>query len=434
MDSPRTGVTERFPRVGSALRRNWWLVAAGAALLAFQSSVLLPLPGTPVLSPDNLLFQYVGYNWVEGYPPYRTVWDLKPPALFEATALLAAVSGGDPIVHHWLNVAITNLLLTGSVVLVAKLTHSITGRPWPALVAGLSLLASPAALTYAMVGTFAEYYVIFLGLLSLYWIRTERYVLAGAAGTLAAGFYQMAVVFPAVVLAVTATRRRRSLKPVVGAMVATTVAVVLPVVLSGAGVPMLNQVVGGASVGTGAADPAKNAGKLLSELRRFVIFDLDVSGPFTAVFLVGGLFGASSALVGDRETWPYVVPAVWFLVKVLAFDYDSFLDLLPLLAFAGLGIGLSFRTRSRWDAPVLVGLAVLVCASLVASLHVFAQLPPAASGDPAGLLGLYFDATPPPRCHIRLSGAELQFIERTGGSRTAGVCRTEFLLDDLWFG
>lgn len=59
------------------------------------------------------------------------------------------------------------------------------------------------------------------------------------------------------------------------------------------------------------------------------------------------MIAALIPLVRDRKAWPYAVPALWFLVKVLAFDYDSYLDLLPLLAFAGLGIGLAFRTRSR---------------------------------------------------------------------------------------
>jgi hypothetical protein len=434
MNDLRAGARDRVRDARSALFREWWLLGAGVLLTTFLAWILFPLPETPSLAPDNLLFQYAGYQWVEGHPMYLAIWDLKPPGVFEASALLAVVAGGDPMVHHWLSVVTTNLLLVANVILIAKLTHSLTGRPGPALLAGFSLLASPAVVTYAMVGIYAEYYVIFLGLLSLWWIRTERYALSGFAGALATAFHPTAIVFPAIVLAAAAARRRPKLPSVVAAMAGATVVILLPVALSGALVPMLNQVVGGTIAGPGGADVAANVSKLLTELDRFVIFDLEISGRFTWLFVAGGLLGASAALVRDRETWPYAVPALWFLLKVLVLDYDSFLDLLLLLAFAGLGLGLAFRSRARWQTPVLAGLAALLALSVLAALPVYAQLPPGAAGDPAGMLKFYFDATPPPRCHLRMSGAELQFVERTGGSLARETCRTEFLLDELLSG
>lgn len=332
-------------------RDHAWLVALVAVALGVQGSALarvLPGEGPPPLG-DSIIFEYYGWRMARGAELYVDLWEVKPPTSFQTTALLAPLAGGDPHLYHSLVVAATGAALLGSVVLVGLLAVEVTGRRWAGFLAGVATFAHPVVFVRATYGFKAKYFVVLAGLLAVYLLVRDRPFAGGVAAALATGYWQLAIVFPLVVLGMGLQRGgRRGLARVVGGGAAGSALTLAPVVLAGNLVPMLSQAV---------LAPALVGGRW-GAVRRLNWLGNLLGVPGTVALLLGAA-GVALALAsaGRRRHW--WLPAVWafFLAHVTLLNVDYYGDLIVMVLVNGLAVGvLAGELLDRRGAPLDGGL------------------------------------------------------------------------------
>ncbi|MGD9606541.1 MAG: ArnT family glycosyltransferase [Leucobacter sp.] len=120
-------------RLVLAVTRNtavFWIVLVAVFVLARLAAWGFPYDS------DHWIFYYVGRNWiVEGGDLYVDAWDHKPPMIFLMNGIMAALLGGDIVLHR--------IWLTAFAVLDAWLFHLLAKRVLPGLLEGVRSRIDP---------------------------------------------------------------------------------------------------------------------------------------------------------------------------------------------------------------------------------------------------------------------------------------------------
>ncbi|MFB6187958.1 MAG: DolP-mannose mannosyltransferase, partial [Halobacteriaceae archaeon] len=371
------------------------IVGQTTLLLLFVVSPNFLLPGRARLGADETLFAYSGWLWAEtAKVPYLHLWDVKPPAIHETAALFSLLSGGNPWGIALLSALFMCLLIIGSNVLIGQLVYYHTSNPIAAYIAGTTPLVYPTYYNLAATGLRPKHFTIFFGLLGMYlYLVKDRWALGGFSVAIAAGYWQFGVIFPIIAVVTSYTAGKSELKAVVGGGFGATLLVVAPVYISSPAAfsSMLVEVIG---TSVRVTEPLE-LGVRLRKFLRFLSFALPVIGL--------GLFGAVLAGI-KRETAWITAGAGWFFLQVFRFDLDSTPDLLLLVIFAALGLGILIEVVDEESIPLYLVLGVVATGFVISLITVATPLNSAP--PPESLDALFWEQQITEQCHLRMSGTE----------------------------
>jgi hypothetical protein len=353
---------DRIPAPRKLLENPLVVVALVATILQGYAAVRFygSLPaGTWPLLRDSAEMEYIGWYITQGNRLYIDVWQVKPPLAFELMGVFALLAGDSVTLYHTLNLLATSGALVGGAVVAAAIVRELTDDALAAAVGGLGVFMLPAYFWRALVGFKPKYFVVLLGLLSIWLLLRDRPLLAGATGGAVVGFWQLAVVFPAVGLAATVDWGDRSdARRFVAGGIGVGALTLLPVVAWGALPAMLAETALTpilATEGATAGDRLQLAFRLLS------------SGHpgETVPFVIIGLAGYAGSLRSDRidRGWPLAAAVGWFTLVLVFFDLDFYPDLFPWFALIAIGIGLLVGREGGHVRRILAA-SVLVMALL----------------------------------------------------------------------
>ncbi len=351
-----------MPRPARAWRfldRRWQLslavVAVGTFLLSFLRVFLSASP--PPMTGDAAYWQHTGWYVASGATPFVDMLAGKLLSL-ETVTVLGFLSGGNMYVLHVLSVLLTSAVVIGTVMLAGYIVHHLTGDGVAAFIAGIGALAFPATHYMPILGFQGKLYALFFGMLGVYLFLKDRPFWSGAAAAAAAGYWQLGIIFPAVIVLLHAQRGVSGLKKAVGGAAVVTAAAVLPIVLAGLTVPMLVQTVimplyGGGGEGTSMLLRLGKLGLLLG---------------YAGIVVALGAYGTGRLWRDDwKQSW--WLPAVlgWFTIQILFIDFDWVPDLIPFTTTAAVGAGIAVnRAEGRWRAISAGGVAVAAAVSILA--------------------------------------------------------------------
>jgi hypothetical protein len=425
----------RFTTVASQLRqrlyRHWYLLLVVQTTL-LEAAVAFPHivgSGRPDLNHDAMFYLFMGWYWTQGGVPYLQVWDWKPPANPVFTAALSILAGGNPSRLAVLSVLTTTGAAVGIVALVGLLVYYYTDDAVAAYTGGTALLTFSVFFRLAPQGFRPKYFLLFFGFAAIYLLVRGHYTVSGASAAAAAGFWQFGVVFP-VIVAVGAyrgdgcsesrdrDRQWRVGRTVVG-MIGATALIVLPIVLSGATMPMITQVVFGPFGSREIIHPIRRLSRIEQLFGRAL--------PIMALGVVG-------AFLGRRTAWWVSVGTGWALLQVGVLDLTLYADLFLLTAFCAVGYGLLMHRLNEHIIPLLlvVGIVALVIVQLMVGGSSLAVQPHPTPPDGSweyerGTLEWYFWTHPEPdTCHIVRSEAERRLTRALGGNLSDAECRYGF--------
>jgi 4-amino-4-deoxy-L-arabinose transferase-like glycosyltransferase len=434
-------------RVASRVDRHWLLVLVGIATVVQALSVgrALSNPGHPVVNIDSAFFQHAGWYVTQGAVPYVDIWDIKPPLVIETTTVLAVLAGGDPLLIHFLSVAVTSVAAVGCSLLVFMLAHRLTGNARAALLAGLTLLTVPGFYYLSANGFRPKYLTLFCGLAALLFALRNRPLFAGMAAAASAGYWQYGVIFAALVVGIAIQRRDRNAlaRQILGMALVTTI-VLIPILAWGALVPMLVEVIYVPLTSQAAQPFTQRLGKLVFYL---------------AYALVPAVLGAYGLATGGRQHlprhWWVYAGAAWGGLQLLL-DLDSAPDLFFLVVFLALGVALfAERAKPRTTRLLVGGFFAIVALNalwvggvvvnpvsaepdspgtatggfeanlteIAESVDVSRPGEPPRHGIP-GVQKLYWNTRMPPSCHYRLSETERNWLTQTGQPYRESRCGT----------
>lgn len=341
-------------------------VLLGLLAAVLQAWAILPLSDRPIVHPDSALFMYGGGLLARGLPPYVYAFDVKPPLIYETLAVPNLLLPADPLVQFRAAVLLTGVAFVGFVVVTVRLVVELTDSKAAGVVAGATLLAYPSFYLIVALGPWVKHFALLVGVSSLYALQRRRSLLAGGLGAAAAGFWPMAVVFPAIVL-VESIRRARTgdvrwvgwdvsdVRRVIGGAAATTAIVLAPFLVLGAGHNVFYEVVLFNLEGTEPFEPIARTARAVNLLG-------------VSSFLVGiGAFGILWEAAVDRSRWWLLAGTAFAGVQVLFLDLDFYPDLFMLVFWVAVGAGVAV---SRVDDPT----ARWVLAAAVVGTFAFALL------------------------------------------------------------
>ncbi|EMA48241.1 hypothetical protein C451_20642 [Halococcus thailandensis JCM 13552] len=324
------------------------------AVLAIAAKLLATFryagSGLPI-STDSLMLQHPGWYMLNGATLYSDFVEVKPPVVYETTALLSVVTGNNPIAIHVLGMVITQLAVVLSSVGIALIVHYKTSSPVAAVAAGVSLYALPATIDFGWGGFLAKPFAVMFGIYGIYFLLRDLPLFAGLLSALSAAYWQPSLIFSAIIIgmAVRSRRKRRVLRVIGGGIVAVVV-VLGPVVIWRAIDQMLLSVFVIPSVASGSTT--------FIQTLHGVAGGLGYGG---FVVLIGGVGVLIAASAGDL--WP-IAGAGWGVLQVFVLDYDAGSDLFVGMAFAAIGVGFAVsETRGRWQQATVLVLALTVVIS-----------------------------------------------------------------------
>lgn len=407
---------------------RWLTVLLPCVVILFALSFVSYLVSMwPETTTDPAFFQHTGWYILNGGVPYVDVWDVNPPIVFGLTAVLAGLSGGNMVVLQTLSGILMAAVNAASVLLVGWLAYRLTDDA-AAVAAGFVVLLVPEVYLMPPVGTRAQFYALFFGLVGLAFALRDRPAAAGATAALSAGCWQPGAGF---VLLVGGMAAQRSGWQGVLAAVAGTSAVVglVAVVFAAAGalVPMGVETILAPLVG---GSPYTLSGRIYSILL--------VLG-YGMVILPAAFYGWSHA-VYDRRHWWVPAGGLLFGLQVLFVDMDGSTDLVLWLAFVALGVAIAVASVSqsglrvptirnrRWAVVGVLGLLVVsgpvwhvTSSPLQSTLQdreeratPDEELPPIKDeASVPDMQTIYWQKLTPEQCHYRLSWNEVRWIAAT---------------------
>ena len=432
------------------LRRYWREILLSAAVVAFGSSAARAFlaPGRPSVNIDAALFQHAGWYVTQGAVPYVDIWDIKPPLLIELTTVLAVFSGGNMYILHVLSVFVTASAGIGSIYLIGTLVYELTDDELAGLVAGGTMLSLAGFHWLAATGIRPKYFSVFFGVAGIVFQLRGRSLYSGGAAALSAGFMQHAIVFAVLVLGLAVqSRSRRQVRDVVVGMGVVTMIAVLPIVLLGATEAMLVEVV------VIPLQTSQSVGAV--EVLRRLAKGLFIVG-YAAIPVLIGSYGAVRYSLENRTQWGWITTGtVAYALQVLFVDFDGYPDLFFGLVFVAIGVGLIVNATGKRRATLVSAVVAVVVVISVVSFGGAGVVSTPVQDEPGGtliygsvqtvdrLLGIddpepsgnitaqqleamaygssemeriYWTKVRPESCHYRLSGNEVQWIERTNAS------------------
>lgn len=412
---------------------NQWSFAVGGILALFHLMILLGVliqPGRPPLRPDSAIFQYAGWYMTHGATLYTEIWEVKPPLAYEIPALLALLSGGSVLVHHLLNVTVTIIAAVASGLLVGLLIKGVTDDRGAAFVSAISVLLLPGYFYLPAYGFKAKFFVAFFALLSIYSAREEYPALSGAFAAACIGFYQAAVIIPAIAVGLSYQhqRLRGVTRTIAGGAIVTGV-MIAPIVGAGAVEAMIVEAV---------LIPFIIDSGRIEVIHALIRGGLDFGIAAPAVLFGGiGLF-ISVYRYDWRETWWVIAAASWFAFVVFFLDYDNYPDLIPGLVILAIGIGISYdwidSTRYRFLITGFICMCVTANLFLVLLVGGVAGEYPIKSArsldeleyttqetykgekfrvERPDIRYIYWKQIESETCHVRLSRTELRWLQLT---------------------
>lgn len=323
-------------------REHWLGILLAVSVLSFALSFLTVFLSSspPPVNGDAAHAQHLGWYITQGGIPYVDIWKAKPPVLFEFMAILGFLSGGNMWILHLITVLLTSAAGIGIVLLAGIIVHDRTGNPDASFLAGLAVLGFAGVHHLSASGFADKYFAVFFGLLSLYLFFRERFFLSGFAAAAGTGFWHLAVAIPVVVLGMAAQQRRKGVfYRALGGMVVLTFLSLLPVIVVwDAFVPMIVEVVLVPIYGGAEGSP------LLLRIGK-----IGLLLGYASLLIVLGVLGVVWSVRKDWEQYWWASAVLgWFLIQILFLDMDWYPDLIPVTAFAGIGVGLLY-TRVRKD-------------------------------------------------------------------------------------
>lgn len=420
---------------------RWLTVLLPCVVLLFVASFVGYLALMwPETRTDPAFFQHTGWYVLNGGIPYVDVWDVNPPFVFGITAALAVLSGGDMVVLQTLSGVLMVAVNAASVLLVGRLAYRLTDNTAAAVAAGVVLLIVPEVYVMPVVGTRAQFYALFFGLVALALVLRDQPVAAGATAAVSAGCWQAGAGFALLVVGMAVQRagRRGALAVIAGGSVVAGL-VVLGFAAAGALVPMVVETVLAPLVG-GA--PYTLRGRIYSILL--------VLG-YGMVVLPVAFYGWGHTVGHDvRNRWWVLAGGLLFGLQVLFVDMDGATDLVLWLAFVALGVAIAVASIAptsvrvlgavhipdrRWAVVAVLGVLVLtgplwhITSPLKSTLQTEEEqampdvdLPMKDEASVPDMRTIYWQKLTPETCHYRLSQNELRWIAATDDRIDATQC------------
>jgi tetratricopeptide (TPR) repeat protein len=369
---------------------------------------------------DAAVFQHGGWYITQGAMPYVDIWDPKPPLVMETTALLALLSRGDMLLLHLLSALVTNIASIGVVLLVGVLTHRVTGSKAAGTIAGLTVLTLPGFHYLPAHGFRPKYFMMFLGLLSVYLQLQDRAFLSGICAAASVGYWLLGAIFALIslLLAVQSHRPKQTQRTSAG-MATMAAAFVFPIILWG--------VIGPAFIQSVLVHILVPESLSLADRVTGIVKALG----WAILPTLFGVYGLATGLIGSlKKTWWMSVGVLWFASQLLLFDFDSYPDLFPLLMFSACGVGLLVAIAPpmvRIVASLVVVSTAMVSVLFLGGLGVVFD-PLSSPGEQVDCMStrsqglpnitcIYWEKIKPWTNHYRLSEVEKAWIERLQNPR-----------------
>lgn len=436
--------------------QHWRKILATVAISAFGLSIVRVFlaPGRPTMALDSALFQHAGWYVTQGATPYVDIWDIKPPLVVETTTFLAVLSSGNMYHLHLLSVIATAAAGVGTVYLTAVLTYELTSNETSGFVAGLTVLTFAAFHYLPATGFRPRYFAMFFGLSAILLQLRGFHFASGAATAMGVGFTQHTIIFLLLTLGlVVQERSRRNLVLALVGVLVVTFAMVLPIVLLGAFVPMIVEVI------LVPLSVSESTG-VTSILVKFARGILNLG--YASIPVLLGVYGLLRVAPSKfRDTWWVVIGGTVYATQVLFIDFDGVDDLFFVLLFVSIGCGLlvdSMRKREVNVISIAVAVAVTISVfwlgggGIVSSpvnkssqdtmlwstiqytksavgagyqgtyLGSNSSIPDASQYGPSKIEHIYWNKVKPESCHYRLSGTEAAWIKKTNRPVIADEC------------
>jgi hypothetical protein len=388
-------IRERLPTgtVRERLPAQYWPLIVAPLVLLLQLWMYAPFPATHHVNQDSATFHYGGNLLARGYAPYLYLWDVKPPLVYDTTAVLALLAPNDPMTQFYAGSFLTSAAGLGTILLAGAIVYRSTGHNLAALATASTILAYTQFVYLPGAGIWTKYFALFFGFLGVYLALSGRPIVGVAAATLAPGFWQLGAIFPLIAL-LFAWRQEASLPLAVGAAAAVTAIAVAPVVALGGLYPMLQQ-----AIVTPLSMADQSAG-LLSRIQKF----RRIATYSWPVFYAAALCGAYH-VYDRRDAWWLGLGGGWALLQIGFLDFDAAPDPLMLVTFLAIGLGLFVgRLDRRQQLAVVLVVLSIVTAGLYAHRGPFVGTPSTENPDKPIHEHFLEGRYPPSTCLIAYGG------------------------------
>lgn len=347
---------------------QWW-VSIVVLTCVLEYAIFFPITGTRVIAGDAAIFLYGGDLLVEGYAPYLYWWDIKPPLIYDVTALIALVAPHDPWMQFYIGSMLTALATIATVALAGMVVYRVTQSNPAAIVSCLVIIGFVSFLHRPVRGIFPKPFVFALGLAAIWLSLDDRHVLAAACGVCAAGFWQFGLIFTAIPFARAWYHERDVLPEMVGVGAFCTILAVAPIVLLGGGRAMIHQVIS-------ALLAYHNGGLTIVErLAKLIEYT-----PLIWPLLLAGIAGVIEFVTRRRRHYWLLALIVWPIIQLgfLDFDFSPDVTLFVVACALGLGIAVGSLHREGTLTPhrlmlVLCCIGLLTTASIATNRQMFAN-------------------------------------------------------------
>jgi hypothetical protein len=423
------------------------LISVGFTLGAAINEHLMP--GRYTLSADSAVFLHGGWYMTVGGVPYVDMFDVKPPVVFEISAILSILAGGDPMIQLWLSIATMTGAVVATVWLVCALVREVTDDRLAGVLAAIVVATYPFFFYYAAKGIRPKILVLPVGLAAILTALRGRGVTAGVLASVAAGTYQMGLFFTIVIFPIFIRRKEldrpwdrwRQLGYAVLGGVFTTLIIVTPIIIQGGLIPMVVETV--VVPLSGGADGSIAFAALKTT---FLLGFSSIPVLASVVGILGVVWrsGLTSMNWNLLDTGWFVPAGIVFYILILSFNVDYYPDLFPLVVFAALGVGvIAAKLNQDRQAVLAVGLCVIIAlnAGLALGIGPLGGFSPLSAtertsdrlsidtpdrqidqrhgpyyDEPQGefMNELYWERLVPEYCHYRFSIPEMEWLQRTG--------------------
>lgn len=335
--------------VFSWAQQHWWL-SAPVAFAVLEVMIYFPIRPTREIRPDQGLFFLGGNLLATGSAPYLNLWDVKPPLIHETTALIALIAPGDPWTQFYIGSALTMLAALSVAILSGLVTHRVTGSASAAFVTTSTIIGYRVFVTAPAYGVYPKFFALAFGVAALWMSLDKRPIFAAVLATVAAGYWQWALVFVAIVYGRAWRASGKADWPrMVLASALVTAVVTAPFALAGAALPMVVEVV---FAPFNIPEPPQ---ALAERIHKFT----NLLG-FVWPLVVAGVVGAFETAYRERDHYWLVAAVVWPAIQIGFLDFDAGPDPLLLLVLSAIALGITAGTLRLSRHQLLVVICVVV--------------------------------------------------------------------------
>ncbi|WP_423750820.1 DolP-mannose mannosyltransferase [Salinirarus marinus] len=285
--------------------------------------------GPPLPHNDSVILEYVGWFLAQGNTLYTDIWEIKPPLAFAPTYAFAHLTGSNMYLHHLLGIATTTAALAATAAFTARIVGTVTESPEAGAAAGIAFFALPDLFYLPWLGYKAKIMVFAFGLAALDRAVRGDHFESGVLAGLSVGFWQLALVFPAVTTLYAARTKSWAnvRRHVLGGALALAAILATLVLYADAGGFLAEVVLGPVVLETEQAPfdpkaylaffPGSTGGWLtLAGLSGLAVAFLDSEEPTARPLAVGGLLVLGVLFVDFDGLWDTVYPLVFTAVGV----------------------------------------------------------------------------------------------------------------------